>query len=129
VNKFVYVAAPWLDREFAGSVAAKLEDKGYIITHKWWKYEGEGEHLESEEFLRNCAENDVYGVKAADVVLVINTIKSEGKAAEQGIAIALGKPIVCFTPGEKPTSNIFHHLPCYKHVKTLDEALEAVSGE
>ena len=125
--KRVYVAGPWVDRKQAKDLAATLHAKGYDITHPWWAYEGEGEHLESEEFLRSCAEADVRGVRTADAVVVLNTHKSEGKAAEQGMAAVLGIPVICITPGEKPSANIFHHLPIYRHVKTTQEALEALS--
>lgn len=126
MSKRVYVAGPWVDRDKARDLGATLSARGHQITHPWWSYEGEGEHLESEEFLRSCAESDVRGVRTADVVVVLNTAKSEGKSAEQGMAIAYGIPVICITPGEKPTSNIFHHLPNYTHVKTVTEALEVV---
>lgn len=126
MSKRVYVAGPWVDRHNAAALGLDVENAGHTITHKWWHYDGEGEHLESEDFLRQCAENDVRGVRTADVVVVLNTAKSEGKASEQGLAIAYGIPVVVITPGEKPTSNIFHHLSNYTHVKTTQEALEAI---
>lgn len=122
----VYLAAPWIHREDAKNIANRLVQYGHVITHPWWDYEGEGEHLESEEFLLACAQSDVRGVRTADVVIVLNSAKSEGKSAEQGLAIAYGLPIICITPGDKPTSNIFHHLPNYTHVKTVEEALIAI---
>lgn len=125
--KRVYVAGPWVDREAAQSLGNIVASKGHTITHAWWAYEGKGEALETEEFLRECAIKDVNGVSTADVVVVLNTAKSEGKATEQGIAIALRIPVVVLTPGTKPTSNIFHHLPSFKHVKTVEEALEAIN--
>jgi nucleoside 2-deoxyribosyltransferase len=127
-NKRIYVAGPWVDREQVIPIADKLEQMGHVITHKWWEYEGVSQNEESPEFLRECAKSDFNGVASADIVLVLNTSKSEGKAAEQGIAIALGKPIVCITPDVNPSSNIFHYLGCYTHVKTVEEALEVVSG-
>jgi nucleoside 2-deoxyribosyltransferase len=125
-SKRIYVAGPWLDRFNAANVAQVFEERGHTITHKWWLYEGEGEHKESEEFMQNCAKLDLDGVKHADVVVVLNTYKSEGKAVEQGIAIGYGIPIILITPGERPSANIFHHLPCYKHVQTVQQALEAI---
>ena len=124
----IYVAAPWVHREAAEGLAKILEINGYTVTHPWWKYEGEGEHKESNEMLTKFALADVEGVVTADYVVVLNTAKSEGKAVEQGIAITEGIPIICITPGEKPSSNIFHYLPCYVHVKSIDEALEYLNG-
>jgi nucleoside 2-deoxyribosyltransferase len=129
MSKRVYVAAPWVDREQAVPIADKLEALGYTITHKWWLFEGESQNALSHEELQNYANDDVAGVATADVVLVLNSSKSEGKAVEQGIAIALDIPIICITPEIKPSSNIFHYLDCYTHVKTIEEALEIVNGE
>lgn len=127
MSKRIYVAAPWVDRDSAKSVAELLRSKGHVITHSWWNYEGENQSNESYDFLRGCATQDYFGVTTADLVLVLNSFKSEGKAVEQGIAIATGKPIICITGDVKPSSNIFHYLPCYRHVKTLEEALEVIS--
>lgn len=128
MSKRVYLAGPWVDRLIMPQLASRLEAAGHYVTHPWWQYEGAGESTESEEFLRKCAQLDVDGVSSADVVLVYNSAKSEGKATEQGIAIALGKPIVCLTPFEKVTSNIFHHLALYTHVTSMDEAMEVIGG-
>jgi len=122
----IYLAGPWIARAEASRIASNLESLGYTITHPWWDYDGEGEDKEDLAFLRSCAEADVKGVETADAVVVYNTAKSEGKAVEQGIAIARGIPVICWTPFEKPSSNIFHYLPNYTHVKTFDEVLEAI---
>jgi nucleoside 2-deoxyribosyltransferase len=128
MSKRVYLAGPWIAREAMPKMAEQLEAAGHKITHKWWEYEGENQDEETDEFLRSCAEQDVAGVVTADVVIVYNTAKSEGKAVEQGIAIVVGHPIIVVTPYEKPSSNIFHYLPQYTHVKTFQEALEIVNG-
>lgn len=127
MGKRVYLAGPWVHRAIARELAAELQSAGYTITHDWWNYEGEDQDKETGEALRHFAQLDVDAVRTADVVVVYNSAKSEGKAAEQGMAIAWGKPIVCITPGESPSSNIFHHLANYTHVKTLQEAMEAIS--
>lgn len=125
----VYLAGPWIDREKMPDIAKVLEANGHSITHPWWQYEGEGEEHETDEFMRLCAVKDYEGVVNADAVVVYNSAKSEGKATEQGIAIAHDKRIILWTPGEKPTSNVFHHMYHYKHVKTLDQVLEALKRE
>lgn len=128
MSKNVYVAGPFVDKENAMQLARKLEAAGHTITHRWWNYEGLGEEHESEEFLRKCAYSDWHGVRDADVIVVWNTAKSEGKAVEQGIAIALGKSIIVLTPDKKPSSNVFHYLPNYIHTKTVEETLEHLNG-
>jgi nucleoside 2-deoxyribosyltransferase len=125
----IYVAGPWVDREQVIPIAKQLENIGHVITHEWWKYDGESQNNEPPSFLAQCAQADVDGVKTADVVIVYNSSKSEGKSVEQGIAIANNKPIVCITPGDiKPSSNIFHYLPNYQHVKSVEAALEVIGG-
>lgn len=124
----IYLAAPWIDRELMEDRAKKFEALGFTITHKWWRYEGAGEEHEKLEFLRQCAIDDVNGVATADVVLVYNTSKSEGKAVEQGIAIAKQIPIFIIGKRGEVSKNVFHYLPLYVWVATEEEALEAIGG-
>jgi nucleoside 2-deoxyribosyltransferase len=127
MSKKIYLAGPWIDRDMMPSIANTLEQNGHTITHKWWQYEGKGEEFETEAFMRSCAVKDYRGVVDCDVVLVYNSAKSEGKAVEQGIALAFEKRIVLWTPGEMPSSNIFYHMHNYRHVKTIDEALKEIN--
>jgi hypothetical protein len=66
--------------------------------------------------LRREAQHDWDDVKAADVLVVLNYEKSEGKATEQGLALAMGKKIIGVG---KPGNNIFHYLPHYTWVDDL----------
>jgi len=100
------------------NAAQRFEEAGLVITHPWWNLEGKED---DPVYLCQCAEYDVLGVVSAHVLVVLNTQKSEGKAVEQGIAIAMGIPIVLI--GEK--SNIFHHLNIYQ-VHDIDGAIEMV---
>jgi nucleoside 2-deoxyribosyltransferase len=122
----IYLAGPWVERGVIRELSAELTTAGHTITHPWWDYEGEDQHAESPEFLRDCAKLDVEAVYQCDAVVVWNTQKTEGKAVEQGLAIAWDKPIVCITPGQPPSSNIFHYLHNYVHVKSMAEAVEAL---
>lgn len=67
---------------------------------------------------------DLQGVLKANLLIVLNTAKSEGKATEQGIAIADGKPIIAVGERGVVTSNIFHYLMNYRWVKTIEDAVE-----
>jgi nucleoside 2-deoxyribosyltransferase len=126
--KRVYLAGPWVDRIIAKSIAGTLEKAGYTITHPWWNYEGEDQDKETPESLAKFAQMDVDAVRTADAVVVYNSAKSEGKAVEQGLAIAWNKPIIVITPWDRPSSNIFHNLSNYTHVTNLHAALEKLSG-
>lgn len=98
-----YIAGPWSDRVAAEGIAKRFADAGIPVTHPWWHLEGEED---DHTYLRECAMNDIEGVVEADVLVVLNSAMSEGKAVETGIAIILMKPIIII--GER--SNIFHHL-------------------
>lgn len=118
----IYIAAPWIDRARMPGFAAQLETAGHTITWKWWTHEGEGYAGRTHEQLASFAMEDYNGVVGADLVVMVSSSKSEGKAVEQGIALSLGKRIIAVgTLSEFP--NIFHYLPSYTWVKTFDEVL------
>jgi hypothetical protein len=120
----VYIAAPWRDRHLMPDIAKQVEEiAGCRITHRWWEVENTPEGERNIAVLREQAEKDVMGVLSAQVVLVMNTAKSEGKAVEQGLAIGAGVPIVVVGKRGELSQNVFHYLPAYKWVDTLEEAL------
>jgi Nucleoside 2-deoxyribosyltransferase len=121
-----YIAAPWVSRDLARAFASRCADRGIFITHPWWDYEGEfDEHAKMAEFARL----DLEGVRRADVVILLNTAKSEGKAVEQGLALAWGKPIVAVGKLGEESLNIFHHLPAYTWVDDTEKVWEVLLGE
>lgn len=123
----VYLAAPWIDRARMPGFAEKLEQAGHFITWKWWSHEGEGYAGRTHAQLAEFAMEDYNGVVEADVVVVISSSKSEGKAVEQGIALSKGKKIIAVgTLSEFP--NIFHYLSNYQWVKTIEEAVMVVNS-
>lgn len=132
----IYIAAPWKDRELAKATAAQLEGIGHSITHKWWKQEAdnENEHMKSyldvysHEFLKECALDDRMGVFNADAMLLLDTQKSEGKAVEQGLAIAYNIPIIAVGRLGSQSMNVFHHLDNYQWVETIDDAIEKLEA-
>jgi len=123
---WIYLAAPWVDRTMMESVALQFEEAGYGITHRWWFKESTPVGDRTPEFMRQCAVEDVRGVAEADVVVVFNTGKSEGKAVEQGLAIAWGVPIVSIGKLGEYSNNVFHYLDNYKWVETIPEAINCI---
>lgn len=122
----LYIAAPWNDRKDVPAIAEKFEQAGHEITHKWWLSEEVGEKIqtpEKEAEHRGHAFADMNGVIDAQVVILINSSKSEGKATESGIAIANRKPIIAVGKRGQHSSNVFHYLPNFKWVDTVDDAL------
>lgn len=114
----IYLAAPWVDRERAALEAVKLEAAGHEITEKWWEHEDTTDHDELVE----QAKLDVVGVLAADMLVLLNTQKSEGKAVETGIAIMCCIPIAVV--GER--TNLFHHLDDVTLFNSVEEVIDAV---
>ena len=127
-KKRIYVAAPWIARAEAKEFANVLHEIGYEITMNWWDYESEARGLEKDtenyaKFLHMCATKDLRGVRTADAVVLMNSSKSEGKAVEQGIAIALGIPIIAIGKLGEHSQNVFHYLPLYHWVANQKDAL------
>lgn len=122
----VYIAAPWKDKELMADISGRVEGAGHEITHKWWEVENTPESERTVQILREQAVKDVLGVKNADLVLVLNTAKSEGKSLEQGVAIGDNKPIVIVGKRGEFSMNVFHYLDNYRWVETVGEALEVL---
>ncbi len=119
----VYIAAPWVARDWVRVFAQSFDDRGIIITHRWWDLEGE---FDDHEQMIHHAALDVNGVLSADVLVLYDQSKSEGKAVEQGLAIASGIPIVALGVRGQQAKNIFHHLDCYTWVDHPDKVWDAL---
>lgn len=124
----IYIAGPWKEREGAKALAAFLQLNGHDITHDWWEHDVPDMDPEN---LKDCALKDIIGVCSADVLVVIDTKVSEGKASEQGMALAMSIPIIVIHKEgdrDKPFHNVFHYLPDITHTYTILELLEALQG-
>lgn len=117
MNLPVYVAAPWKHREAALAIAERVGAvDGITITSRWLV-----EHGNATDPAELAAEavHDLEDLYKSHAVLLLNIEQSEGKAVEQGVALALQMYIVAIG---KP-SNVFHHLPDYIWVDTVEEAI------
>lgn len=116
----IYLAAPWTHRNTAAAYADALQARGHRITHNWWDYDSADDDCRR---LEECAAMDLLGIETADALVVLNLETSEGKAVEQGYALAQGIPI--FVLGKR--SNIFQTLANeVTLVNTNDELYEAL---
>lgn len=116
----IYLAGPWKDRWGAKAAADRFVEAGFTITREWWfDDEDKDDHDPAD-----CALHDWLAVESSDAVVVWNTILSEGKAFEQGIALANDIPICLI--GRKPL-NIFQHMLCIEKVDTIEEAINWAS--
>lgn len=124
----IYLAAPFKDRAIMqAAYADTIEAKGHTITHKWWNTEDVAEAVRTDLFNRERASEDVQGVLDCDLMILINSAKSEGKALEQGIAIAEGKPIIAIGKRGEHSQNVFHYLSNYIWVDDLFQALTTLN--
>lgn len=127
----VYIAAPWVCKEKAAEAANLFGDAGFTVTEPWWShtdvkaaYSDKVSDRDVEE-LEKQAVADFDGILRAELFVLLNLAKSEGKAVETGIALELSLPIILVG---KP-SNIFHYLPEITIVDDIQEALEVAKRE
>lgn len=120
----IYLAAPYQEKDNMAAHAEKFEDEGFFISHKWWLVDGPTADS------KKCAIDDANGVFISDVLVVLNSYISEGKSFEQGVAYTLRKPIIGIGkmgqhyPGGPSYGNVFHHLPNYYWVDTVEDAVK-----
>lgn len=123
----IYVAAPWVRRPEAIEAGEQFKAAGHDLTCHWFHHVTDGDPNDSTgvtcnpESIRQQAAEDIDDVMRADVLVVLNLQKSEGKAVETGIAIAAGIPVISVGP----RSNIFQALG--HEVATVDEALAVLA--
>lgn len=124
----VYIAAPWVRRPDAIAVGEQFKAAGHELTCHWFTHVSDGDPMDATGLtcdpvsIRQQATEDIYDVLRADVLVVLNLEKSEGKAVETGVAITAGIPVV--SVGKR--SNIFQSLGY--EVDTVDEALAVLAG-
>lgn len=100
---FVYIAAPYPEREAAIQVMNQLEEAGFRVTSTWLKGD--------DELADKYARLDLEDIRRSQIVVALNprhfhNSGTGGRHVEFGYALALNRPIVLV--GER--SNIFHYL-------------------
>jgi nucleoside 2-deoxyribosyltransferase len=117
----LYVAGPWADRENVRKIADKVREAGFVVTSNWLDVAEAPEPGQPgrDEYLQTQAVQDLQNVMEADGLVYVNSMKSEGKATEFGVALATLKPIIIVGNRE---NNIFLNLdiPCFP---TIEEAI------
>lgn len=121
----IYIAAPWVRRPEAIAIGQQFIDAGHELTSRWFYHETSpggdpndptGSTSPVMAIIGQAVE-DIADVRRADVLVVLNLEKSEGKAVETGIAIAAKIPVI--SVGRR--SNIFQALGY--EVGTPEEAI------
>lgn len=108
-NTKIYVAAPWIHKETARAARDVLVEGGFEVTSRWLDIHTDVQENDPKkaDYLAEQAIHDVTDVNNADILILLNISKSEGKAVETGLALAWNKPVILV--GER--TNIFHWLP------------------
>lgn len=123
-----YCAGPWDHKAAIYEIVKKIRAAGWGTCSRWAEPDNPdvaADDPERASKLRLQATNDVEDVIKADGLIYVNSKKSEGKATELGISIALLKPIIII--GGRG-GNVFLNLniPAYP---TIEEALEWLKEE
>lgn len=124
-NFTFYVAGPWADRPNVRDIAEKVKAANWQVNSRWLDPalgEIPTDPDAQAKYKFEHAIRDVEDVMSADGLIYVNSMKSEGKATELGISIAMMKPIIIV--GQRGREgNIFLNLriPYYP---TIEEALE-----
>lgn len=119
----LYVAGPWARRDEVRAARDQFAAAGFTCTGRWIDSHHQGNLLDDEDVMAQEAMNDIEDVLNADILVIVNLEKSEGKAAETGIALMAQKGIILI--GEK--TNVFHFLN-FPKVQTIEEAIK-VAGD
>lgn len=124
----IYVAAPFVHRTDAAAAKAKFEAAGFEVTSRWITEDlgltnDDVGKPEFDAILQRTAIQDVEDVIAADVFVLLNLAKSEGKATEFGFAYGLG--ISTIIVGQR-AGNVFYLLPNVFRVDTVEEVITAI---
>lgn len=128
---YIYVAAPWINKAEALEAQKKFEAAGHVVTSKWITKHTDVDDPEDPRHydeLRKQANEDIDDICRADVFVILNLAKSEGKASELGFAIAKNLEfgdIDIYLVGE-PSINIFYHLSEVKKCKSVEEVIECL---
>lgn len=121
----LYTAAPWSAKPAVRATVELLERAGHSVPCRWWEHPDTSDHAE----LQRQAKEDRRGVERCEVFVGLWLGVSEGKSFELGCAVMLDKPCIVYVPYEKPSPNIFLHLPEVYRVNSIESLISALQAE
>jgi hypothetical protein len=118
-----YISTGYNNKEKAKQLARIIEIAGGEITFEWWK--DEHNILEDTNELASIGEEELRGVRGADVVIVMMP-GYLGTHTELGAALALGKKILLYSVGGFGVAMPFYYVSGVQQVvgSELDLAAE-----
>ncbi len=133
MSQHVYVAGRYDEREKIRSVMHEVASHGHSITRDWTTHLPIARYGEDPSLSTQYAKEDLDGVAAAEVFVLMTSELSGGTGihAELGNAIArhelTGKPHV-FVVGPHFSKSMMYFHPSVKRVDDLDEVLREIAG-
>lgn len=125
----IYVAAKLQEYPRVQRLYERLRRAGHTITYDWTKLAPPEIKLNASEY-KNVAANEVDGVKACDLLLLLAHPHGKGQYVEMGVALGLDKP-VWIIPPEEPFHCVFFYHPLSGQITEgllTDEFLEEKMG-
>ncbi len=120
--KKIYVAGKWEERERVSEIMGMLRRAGFGITCDWTnhKYSDVG-------YPEQYCNDDLQGVKAADLFLgiFVTDYHYRGALVEMGIALGAGIPVWLY--GDKQNSCIFSHHHTVRKFNDWGKLVEALA--
>ena len=124
----IYVAAKFSDKERVKEVYALLKQAGHAITHEWVHNKPSFPFNENAEFTAQCAQEDINGVLAAEVfILLTHAEPSMGASAELGAAIAAYihfKKSYVYVVGPHFNTNFCFYHPVVRQKDSIEDVLK-----
>lgn len=124
----IYVASRTENRKKVSEIHEKLKKKGCKITTDWTKHKNIKPYKKNPEKSKEYSEEDINGVRDADVLILLTTKESsKGMYIELGAAIILklltGKPEI-FIVGDYNTESIFYFHPVVNRVNSIEDVIK-----
>lgn len=121
----VYLAGPWARRSEVRTAREILQRAGITVNSRWLDFDSDANDEHNADVQRREAETDIQDIQAADILVVLNLEKSEGKAFEQGVAFMLGTPVVVVGA----ISTVFQQMAGFTQVDSLFDAIEHLKND
>ena len=98
-----------------------LVDLGHEVSHDWTQLDCDMARPYPAAKACQIAQDDLSGVKNADVFIIVSDEAGTGMYVELGVALAQGATV--YALGEYNDITVFHYLPTVKRFKTFEDVL------
>jgi nucleoside 2-deoxyribosyltransferase len=120
----VYLAGPWACKAEVADAKQRMLAAGIQVVSGWTERENTPQEIEPARMQKQAA-LDMAEVFASNTLVLMGLAKSEGKATEMGMALALGKRVILVK--DDCVGNIFYNLTQVERVDTLESAISLLT--